>query len=326
MTDRLTWQPSSDAAIARLRASMLDRARQYFRTQGVLEVDTPALSRSAVSDPHIESVAATLAVDAQTGYYLHTSPEFNMKRLLCDGYPDIYQICKVFRDDEFGRRHQPEFTMIEWYRLDFRLKQMANDTLAFIAAILERPSLSTDAIHINYADAFEEFAGCNPFTADLAELIAVAVADASLIESIGDEADAWLDLILDQKVVPRFAKDRLTVLSHYPLSQAALARQCPADPAVADRFEVFLGRSELANGYVELVDADEHARRFAEDQATRKLHGQTERPLDNRFLDAVRHGLPECAGVAVGFDRLLMIHAGTEDIGDVQTFAFAQQT
>jgi len=326
MTKSNRWQPSSSAAIARLRASMLDRARQYFRAQGVLEVDTPALSRSAVSDPHIESVAATLALDAKTDYYLHTSPEYTMKRLLCDGYPDIYQICKVFRDNEFGRRHQPEFTMIEWYRLNFKLKQIANDTLAFIAAILQRPSLSSGAIHLNYADAFEEFAGCDPFTADLAELIAIADADASLIESIGDEKDAWLDLILDQKIVPQFATDRLTVLSHYPLSQAALARQCPVHPAAADRFEVFLGHSELANGYVELVDADEHARRFAEDQAKRKLHGQTERPLDNQFLDAIRHGLPECAGVAVGFDRLLMIHAGTEDIRDVQTFAFAEQS
>jgi lysyl-tRNA synthetase class 2 len=304
---------------------MLDRSRQFFRAAGVLEVDTPALSASAVSDPHIESVTAALAVDVNAPYYLHTSPEYCMKRLLCDGFPDIYQICKVFRDNEVGRHHQPEFTMIEWYRLDYGLEQISNDTIAFIAAALNQAALSVDAVRIDYADAFRKFAGCDPFTVGTKELIAIVEPDASLQDSIGDNKDTWLDLVLDQKVVPNFARDRLTVLSHYPLSQAALARPCPANLASADRFEVFLGPYELANGYVELTDADEYARRFARDLATRKLHGQTERPLDNAFLDAVRHGLPECAGVAVGFDRLLMIHAGFDDIRDVQTFAFTEK-
>lgn len=325
MTDRRTWQPTLDPALAKLRADMLVRCRAFFRANDVLEVDTPALSRSAVSDPHIESIAATLALDKNAAHYLHTSPEYCMKRLLCAGFPDIYQICKVFRDNEVGRHHQPEFTLIEWYRLGFGLKQISSDTLAFIASTLERPTLAGDAVRMDYADAFKEFAGCDPFSAGLQELIEITGADAALIESVGDDKDSWLDLILDLKVVPNFATDRLTVLSHYPLSQAALARQCPADPATADRFEVFLGHFELANGYVELTDANEYARRFASDQAARKLRGQTRRPLDNQFLDAIRDGLPECAGVAVGFDRLVMIHAGTSDISDVQTFAFASK-
>jgi lysyl-tRNA synthetase class 2 len=326
MTDRKAWQPSSEPAIAEIRAGMLARSRAYFQANDVLEVDTPALSRSAVSDPHIESVAVTLTLDNEAGYFLHTSPEYCMKRLLCDGYPDIYQICKVFRDKEIGRHHQPEFTMVEWYRLGFGLRQISNDTLEFIAGALERPELAANAVHIDYADAFKAFAGCDPFKAGLQELIEIVDADAYLIESVGDDKDTWLDLVLDRKVVPGFAPDRLTVLTHYPLSQAALARECPANPATADRFEVFLGQFELANGYVELTDADEYARRFARDQAARKLRGQTVRPLDNEFLDAIRDGLPECAGVAVGLDRLLMINAGTTDISDVQTFTFTNKT
>lgn len=326
MTARKTWQASSGPEIAALRAAMLARSRQYFKTGGVLEVDTPALSRHAVSDPHIESVAATLTLAPHTPQYLHTSPEYAMKRLLCDGYPDIYQICKVFRDGEVGRHHQPEFTMIEWYRLNYGLEQISKDTLALIAAALDRPSLAEQPLRMDYADAFREFAACDPFAADIADLIAIVGADASLIDAIGEARDAWLDLVLEQKVVPCFAPDRLTVLLHYPFSQAALAQQCPADPTVADRFEVFLGRYELANGYVELRDTDEYARRFTSDQAVRKSRGQVLRSLDSDFLDAIDSGLPACAGVAVGFDRLLMIHAGKTDIRDVQTFAYPQQT
>lgn len=325
MTNRITWQPASDPTIARLRAGMLDRARHFFETEGVLEVDTPILSRSAVSDPHIDAIAASLALDPATTHYLHTSPEYYMKRLLCAGYPDIYQVCKVFRDKEVGRNHQPEFTMIEWYRLDYELDQMTAETLAFIAVLLDDRSLLSDAVQIDYADAFQRFAGCDPFESDTAELAAIVDADASLKASIGDDRDTWLDLVLERNVVPHFAMDRLTVLSHYPLSQAALARECPAKPGLADRFEVFLGSSELANGYVELRDADEYERRFAADQATRKSRGQIERPLDNQFLEAIRQGLPASAGVAAGFDRLLMIHAGENDIRNVQAFAFVER-
>jgi len=326
MTERSSWRPAADPTVARLRAGMLHRVRHFFDTQGVLEVDTPALSRSAVSDPHIDSIGASLALDPATVHYLHTSPEYCMKRLLCAGYPDIYQVCKVFRDNEAGRFHQPEFTMIEWYRQGYELHQMSNETLALVATALDDASLVTSAVQLDYAGAFQTFAGCDPLAADCQALARLLAADASLQASVGDDKDTWLDLVLEQKVVPRFAAERLTVLSHYPLGQAALARQCPANPHAADRFEVFLGRHELANGYVELRDPDEHLRRFAADQAARKSRGQIERPLDNEFLDAIRQGLPACAGVAVGFDRLLMMHAGVDDIRDVQTFSFPERT
>ena len=325
MTVLASWQPASDTAVARLRADMMNRARTYFRTNNVLEVDTPALSQSAVSDPHIESITATLALDTATPRYLHTSPEYFMKRLLCADYPDIYQVCKVFRDGEVGRYHQPEFTMIEWYRRDFELNAIENDTLALIAAVLDDASLPANAVRLNYGDAFQKFAGCNPLNADSQELATLVNADESLRSSIGDDKDAWLDLVLKQMLVPRFEKNQLTVLTHYPISQAALARQCPENAQLADRFEVFLGPHELANGYVELTDADEHAKRFAADQSTRKTRGQIEHPLDNDFLDAIRQGLPACAGVAVGLDRLLMIRAGADDIRKVQTFSFVEK-
>ena len=324
MNDQASWQPASRPATARLRANMLDRARKFFQSNQVLEVDTPALSRSAVSDPHIESIAASLALAPKAAHYLHTSPEYCMKRLLCDGYPDIYQVCKVFRDNEAGRHHQPEFTMIEWYRLDYDLDQISKETVALIAAVLDDPSLPGSVVTITYSDAFQEFAGCDPLSVGVEELMALVNADTSLQASIGDDKAAWLDLVFEQKVVPNFEAHSLTVLTHYPLDQAALARQCPDNPDVADRFEVFIGRHELANGYVELNDADELAKRFALNQASRRSHGQIERPLDNEFLDAVRHGLPACAGVAVGFDRLLMIHAGEDDIRNVQTFAYPE--
>lgn len=326
MTECNSWKPAADPSVARLRAAMLHRVRHFFETKDVLEVDTPALSRSAVSDPHIDSIAASLALEPATTHYLHTSPEYCMKRLLCAGYPDIYQVCKVFRDNEAGRFHQPEFTMIEWYRRDYELHQMSRETVALVATVLDDASLRTSAVQLDYGSAFQEFAGCDPFAADCQELAALLGADASLQASIGDDKDTWLDLVLEQKVVPRFGAERLTVLSHYPLGQAALARQCPANPHTADRFEVFLGRHELANGYVELRDPDEYLRRFATDQATRKSRGQIERPLDNEFLAAIRQGLPACAGVAVGFDRLLMVHAGADDIRDVQTFSFPERT
>ena len=168
MTDAADWRPRSGPDIARLRAAMLHRARGFFRSRGVLEVDTPALSRAAVSDPHIESIAASLSLDRHHLYYLHTSPEYFMKRLLCAGYPDIFQIGKVFRDNEAGRFHQPEFTMIEWYRLKFDLDGIINDTLDFIASILDDDRLQSGAQRLSYRDAFRHFADCDPFTSDVA--------------------------------------------------------------------------------------------------------------------------------------------------------------
>ena len=319
----LDWQPSATLAAAQCRARMLRRARDFFAAHDVLEVDSPILSRAAVTDPHIESVSAGLQLDPETEYFLQTSPEFPMKRMLCAGYPDIFEICKVFRDGECGRQHQPEFTLVEWYRLGFDLQQIAADTVAFLTTMIRPGLISGPARQVLYRDAFLQATGVDPLCATLAALKSAADDDERLESVLGDRRDDWLDLLLTQKIAPGFARDRLTVLSHYPASQAALARLSPDNAEVAERFEVFFGNLELANGYVELTDALEQRARCDADQAARRAAGRRRRPLDESFLAALDSGLPDCAGVAVGFDRLLMINCSIDDIAGVQSFAFA---
>ena len=304
---------------------MLKRARAFFEERNILEVDTPILSRFAASDPHIESIEVTLQLDPDKSWFLQTSPEYCMKRLLSAGYPDIYEICKVFRDAEAGRYHQPEFTMVEWYRLDFGLNDIVQDTLEFITTLVDAKRFDKAPMLLSHAEAFAEFAGIDSSTADIETLSAAAAADDQLKQSLGDSRDDWLDLILAEKISSKFPTDRLTALCHYPASQAALARICPDDASVADRFEVFAGDLELANGYVELVDAKEQSSRFEADQSARKLAGRPQRPIDRAFIAALASGLPACAGVAVGFDRVHMLNEGTGDIRQALSFAFERR-
>jgi lysyl-tRNA synthetase class 2 len=316
------WRPASGPLAAASRAALVHRVREYFAAENVLEVDTPALSPFAVSDIQIESLAVTDSVIGGQPLYLHTSPEFCMKRLLAAGYPDIFSICRVFRDGEAGQQHQPEFTMIEWYRLGMSLADIIDDTVSLINNALDDRRPDRPPVIIDYLDAMREICGVDVRTADSVTLADAAGADDDLRASLGDEVDDWLDLLLSTRVIPSFATDRLTVLRHYPSTQAALARLCPDDRAVADRFEVFLGPVELANGYVELVDSAELAARFARDNEGRKLRGRPTRPVDACLLAALDAGLPECAGVAMGFERLQMLYDKTDDIRDVITFAF----
>ena len=310
------WRPLSSADIAARRGDLLERTRKYFADQGVLSVDTPSLSLSAPSDPNIQA----LSVD-DSDHYLHTSPEFFMKRLLAAGYPDIFSICRVFRGGERGRKHLPEFTMVEWYRHSMTLDAIVADTVQFIAEILERPTLSGKLRRQDYVTAFRRMLDLDPCTASIDALANAAAADKRLRASIGDDRDAWLDLIMATKISPEFDKDGLTVIQHYPLSQASLARVCPSNPQVADRFEVYFGTLELANGYVELTDADELACRFEQDLRVRRARGLPELVRDEQNVAAHRAGLPDCAGVALGFERLHMIDADTDDIRNVVSFA-----
>ncbi len=316
------WRPNADIEIAKQRAQILARARNYFAKTNSLEVDTPALSTNATSDPHIESIEAVLQLRKKQNFYLHTSPEFCMKRLLCAGYLDIHQICKVFRDGESGRYHQPEFTMLEWYRISFDLQRIIQDTKALISTLLDDHKLLDSASHYSYQDVFRLHTGLDPLDANLSELQECAGADASLRSALEDNRDDWLDLLLDQKVIPSFEADRLTIISHYPISQAALARACPKDSNVADRFEVFLGTHELANGFVELTEAATQRKRFQAEQIMRKKQAKATRPVDMNLIAALESGMPQCAGVAVGIDRILMIACGVDSIEDVQSFAF----
>ena len=320
MTD---WRPSSGVRAAESRAALLRRVRDYFDGADVLEVDTPALGRYAISDPQIESLAIPESQVSSRPLYLHTSPEFCMKRLLAAGYPDIFSICRVFRDGEAGHRHQPEFTMVEWYRRDFDLQGIVEDTMQLIVEALGDAAPTASAVVVDYCDALAQACAVDALNAPIEALADAAGADKQLRAAIGNERDDWLDLLLATRVIPTFAPDRLTVIRHYPASQAALAQLCPADKRLADRFEVFHGRIELANGYVELTNADEQRERIRLDNEARRRRGRKVRPDDATLLDALDHGLTPCAGVALGLERLQMIHDRTEDIRDVITFAFS---
>jgi len=312
------WRPSSPVTAARRRAALLERARGYFAREDVLAVDTPTLGETAGTDPNIDALAVHTISGEQ--FFLHTSPEFCMKRLLADGYPDIYSICRVYRDSESGRQHLAEFTMIEWYRLGFGLADIIHDTTRLIADCLDKPSLLESTDTYNYRDAFLQFANIDVLDATDAELAACTNADSELRTVMGDDRDGWLDLVLATVIAPQFAADGLTVLQHYPASMAALARRCPLDARFADRFEVFMGQRELANGYVELTDADEQRQRFARETEKRRQAGRDTGPIDECLLQALDSGLPDCAGVAVGVERLQMTLDRTDDIGDVVTF------
>lgn len=308
------WAPTSGPDTAARRAELLQRARQYFASQDVMAVDTPALSPAAPTDPNIEPFSLQ-----EPALHLHTSPEFAMKRLLAAGYPDIYSICRVFRAGELGRHHLAEFTMIEWYRRDMTLVEIIDDTLRVITKILDQ-DIAVRADAYDYIDLFASKLATNPLTATINELSTIADADADLRAAVGDDRDAWLDLIMTSKIAPDFPEDVPTIIKHYPASQAALARICPDDSQVADRFEIFWGNVELANGYVELTDATEQSQRMQHDLAQRRDRGLAARPHDNKLLAALDAGLPACAGVALGFERLHMIDARTDDIRNVVSF------
>lgn len=316
------WQPAASVQAARHRAAMMRRVRACFDAADVLEVDTPALSPYAVSDTQIESLEVPESSISRRPMFLHTSPEFCMKRLLAAGYPDIFSVCRVFRDGEAGKQHEPEFTMIEWYRLGFGLQAIIDDTTHVIEAALSSVAPQQKPDQFDYRDVFLQTTNVDPLTASAEELADVARADNALRTAVGSERDDWLDLLLAMQVAPVFEKDRLTVLKHYPASQAALARLCPDDSRVADRFEVFFGSLELANGYVELTDPEEQSRRMRADDEARRRRELAVRPHDSFLLAALDAGLPACAGVAMGFERLQMIHDGTDNIGDVTTFSF----
>ena len=319
MTRDTDWQPSASLTTLAQRAELLARARAYFAATGALEVETPLLVQSGVTDLHLESLEVRRPDGSRVGF-LHTSPEYAMKRLLCAGAPDLYQIARVFRGGERGRRHNPEFTMIEWYRLGLDDRQLIDDVERFVHRLLEGMVKPQRSIRVNYAQAFEQRLGVDPLTVSLDALLAALQTHAvDVPRELASDRDALLDLGMSTRVTPGFAADRLTFVTDFPASQAALAR---VTGAVAARFEAFWGGLELANGFHELADSAEQQRRFAADRASRVARRLPDVSIDRRFLAALDSGLPDCSGVALGFDRLAMIAAGAERIDDVLAFVF----
>jgi lysyl-tRNA synthetase class 2 len=298
------------------RAAMLAAAREFFSSRGVLEVETPILSAAAVSDPQIESLVTQVA--GMGKFHMGTSPEYAMKRLLAAGSGDIYQICKVFRDGERGRWHNPEFTLIEWYRLNLDDAALMTEVEALIACLLA-PRRLEPAERLSYSAAMQRHAGVDAHRASGGDLTEAArrhgiVCDAEL------DRDAKLDLLMGLVVGPRLGVERPCFICDYPASQAALARLKPGLPPVAARFELYLNGVEMANGFHELVNAGEQRARFDQDLTLRRARGQVQPPLDERLLAALAAGLPDCAGVALGFDRLVAVALGAPRLADAMAF------
>lgn len=301
------WRPTASLGVLQRRAAMLARIRAYFEAQNIAEVQTPVLSVAAVSDPEIESVVAEPVRGGR--HFLQTSPEYPMKRLLAAGFGDCYQVCPVFRDGETGRLHNPEFTMIEWYRLDFGVGEMQHDVDRVLRVACAELRDLAPTRQVSYRSAVHEACGLDCRTAEPAEICSVLAARGIEPVRADDwDRDAWLDLLMGAVVGPALGHDAPVFVNDYPASQAALARLRaePDGTQVAERFELYVDGLELANGFQELGDAVEQRRRFEQDLRVREARGQSRNPLDERLLAALSHGLPDCAGVALGFDRLVM--------------------
>lgn len=319
------WRPTASFENLRQRAEILACLRDFFAEHGVLEVETPLMASATVTDLHLASFQVPGAHCPPTNrpHYLQTSPEFAMKRLLAAGSGPIYQICKAFRKDEAGRFHNPEFTMLEWYRPDWDHHALMDEMDDLLALVLGTPS----AERATYAELFERhFEGGNLHKATPEDLARLAETQGITV-SDGDslDRDTWLHLLWSHRVEPELGRGRPTFVMDFPASQAALARIRPATdqaPAVAERFEVYVEGVELANGFHELADAAEQRRRFEEDLAERKGQGLETPPMDERLLAALAAGLPDCAGVALGFDRLVMLALDSCHVQEVMAFPF----
>lgn len=318
MKSKPLWQPRASFETLRARALLMQRIRGFFAEREVLEIETPVLSQAATVDPQIDSFESA-------GRWLQTSPEFAMKRLLAAGSGPIYQVARVFRVDESGSFHNPEFTMLEWYRPGFDHHRLIDECEALLLAIGGPASCG----RLSYREAFLKHAGVDPFRASLAELATrCAEAIGPLPEQPAGAAndalaarDFLLDLLMSHVVSPRLGREQPEFLLDFPASQAALAKvRRDVDPPVAERFELFWQGIELANGFHELTDAGEQQQRFEADRARRLAEGREAPPYDRHLIAALEHGLPPCAGVAVGLDRLLMLHLGLPHIGDVLAF------
>ena len=318
MSDSVQWRPSASLASLRRRAQALATTREFFRARNVLEVETPAMINAPVSDVNIGSVRVEVPGREGAPLFLHTSPEYAMKRLLAAGSGDIFQVCRVYRGAERGRQHNPEFTMVEWYRLGFSLEQLMHEVAELVQALLGR-RLAVE--QLSYRDAVRRHAGFDPLEADHAILQRAAQAlglDAARTREAG--RDELLDLVVGAQVGPALGASTLTFVHRYPASQAALAQLDAQDPRLALRFELYHRGMELANGYHELANVTEQRARFTADQQARQARGLPTHALDENLLAAMDTGLPDCAGVALGFDRVLMLALDAASIDEVLAF------
>jgi lysyl-tRNA synthetase class 2 len=307
----------------RSRARLNALIRDFFAHRGVAEVETPILSAAGNTEPNIAGFvtgfAGPIAAGARTRY-LRTSAEYPMKRLLASGFGDCYELGRVFRNGEAGSSHNPEFTMLEWYRVGFEHRRLALEAAQLVRAALALVQRDAPVATTSYRDWFRDHLRLDPFEAGEAALRAPLAE--YRIESPGLGRDDWLDLLVTHRLQPALPDGGITIVYDFPPSQCSLARVA-GNPPVAERFEIYLGQYELANGYHELNDAAEQRARFEHENLRRRERGLDELPLDENLLAVLDH-LPDCAGVALGVDRLLMQLLGTDDIRDVIAFPFAE--
>jgi lysyl-tRNA synthetase class 2 len=318
MKKKSDWEPRAALDVLHARARLYRSIRGYFEAREVLEVETPVLSAAATVDPNIDSFATRAPAGAER--WLQTSPEFAMKRLLAAGSGPVYQIARVFRREEAGRFHNPEFSLLEWYRLGWDHVRLMDE----VQALLQACGVASETAweRLSYREAFQRHAGLDPFDSSLDQLRQACAAQLHLSAGLDAETnpDVYLDLLMSSRVGPRLGLAAPAFLYDFPASQAALARIRPGDPPLAERFELFWKGIELANGFHELTDAAEQRRRFEQDRARRLEQGREAPPYDARMVAALEAGLPPCAGVALGLDRMLMLLLDLPELGDVLAF------
>jgi lysyl-tRNA synthetase class 2 len=310
-----SWRPGASRNAVEARAGLLCDIRTFFAARKVVEVETPILSRAGNSDPNIQS----MSTDSVPKKFLRTSPEYPMKRLLAAGFKDIYELGRVFRAGEKGRLHNPEFTLLEWYRCTWDYLDLASEVAELIRYCGKGQFDDWPEQRLTYRGLFLEHTGLDPFNCTESDLSAAAAERGVLAGSLGQQE--WLDLILSRIIEPALPGETITVVHDFLPEQAALARIRPGDPPVAERFEVYLGQMELANGYQELTDGQEQLERFERESMLRQTRGEEYAPIDLELIAAIRHGLPDCSGVALGVDRLLMSLLKLEHIDSVLAFS-----
>jgi len=321
MSETASWQPSAPIANLLKRAAIMAEIRRFFADRGVLEVDTPAMSQATVTDVHLFPFQTRFVgpgASAGIDLYLMTSPEYHMKRLLAAGSGPIYQLCRSFRNEEMGRHHNPEFTMLEWYRPHYDMYRLMNEVDDLLQQVLDCAPAET----LSYQQAFLRHLEIDPLSADKAQLREVAEKlGAGDLANREEDRDTLLQLLFMLGVEPEIGKEKPAFVYHFPATQASLAEISTEDHRVAERFEVYFKGIELANGFRELTDSREQRQRFMQDNKKRVAAGLPEHPIDTNLLDALAHGMPECSGVALGVDRIIMLALKAEQLSEVIAFS-----
>lgn len=322
------WQPSCALELIKARAELLRAVRHFFQSRNVLEVETPSLYPFTNPEPVIDSFECVVDHANSKTCYLQTSPEFAMKRLVASGSGAIFQICKAYRKSESGRWHNPEFTMLEWYQPGYTLRQLMEEIEALLIQLVPTERIHKNTEYLTYQSVFNDTVGIDPLQASIAELndIAVQLGFPEAGSICQQKLTAWLDFLFSHQVQPNLPRDCIVFVYHYPACQAALARLHPEQPELAERVEVYINGMELGNGYRELTDVDQQRQRFESQQQDRCQQGMPVPDIDVMFLGALQAGLPECSGMAIGLDRLLMTIYKLNHIDQVLAFPLSQQS